>query len=130
MTDNHKKMSDHPLIQDGWVPKVGDWTDKGLIYDIIMGGTSLPLYRVAFDTNAVISYYKSDLTRLPSQRDLQGMVISKTSDQPVFDLIVDFDEWFFYVDRASTSGRTMQELWLAFVMHKKHSLRWTGERWE
>jgi len=39
-----KLMADCPEIQDGWEPKVGDWTDKGMVSFIFESGNTKRFY--------------------------------------------------------------------------------------
>ena len=74
MTDDlYTKQCDTPLIQDGWVAKIGDLTDKGLV---------ICCFEYGIKTNHVNTqdqtFVKGDLIFKPSQAQLQGMLLEKT----------------------------------------------------
>ena len=60
--NNYTRMCDTPLIQDGWEPKVGDWTDKGMVYTIEQVGRNLASYRLTNTVTMGKPYLKVQLT--------------------------------------------------------------------
>lgn len=137
--DNYVKMCDYPKIQDGWEPKVGDWTDRGLV---IFHETARDAYELLIDTGKVERYEvwdKHELIYIPIIEQLMGMLGEDQGVFHIWDLVCKFWLWsnessFCYEDSEGINiphqSRTMQELWLAFVMHELFSKRWTGSVWE
>ena len=72
------KMCDVKWLQDGWEPKVGDWTDKGVVINIDRHGhLSIGTYE-----KNIFALKESipDLIWLPSIGQLMGMVESKITE--------------------------------------------------
>ncbi len=132
-SETYIKMCDHPLIWDGWEPKVGDLTDKGLIINTYTHPNKEKFYYL--DTKVIQNreYQKTSkkaLTWLLRQDDWQS-VYFKTQPHLVP------AQWFcffhdevcinndYYDDRFTSA----EQLWAAFTMHKLHNLKWTGEKW-
>ena len=140
ITDRYKKMCDHPLIQDRWVPKVGDRTDKGIITRINKCKSLKTNER--WLSIGWMEYTKSELIWLPSQEQLQEMVdkeIEKYDCGLCFWKTDEFKEdgfgeYFLTIENDDgeivfeASGDSINELWLAFVMHELHGLKWSEEK--
>jgi len=74
---------------------------------------------------------------LPRQDQLQEMVLSK--EEPDFNFVYwleIFYEWYenekgYYFDKEDNEVdfKSMEQLWLAFVMAEKYNKRWDGKEW-
>lgn len=69
---------------------------------------------------------------IPRQDEIQEMVqkfmAEEKSWKGVWALEQFFHNWF--LDNAKIDiGTTMEQLWLAFYMHKEHGKIWDGEKW-
>ena len=64
---------------------------------------------------------------LPRQDQLQAMVIDIGCGNS-FQLIHGMNS--FLREYPQPIGSTMEQLWLAFVMHELYQKHWTGERWD
>ncbi len=127
--DNFIKMCAHPLIQGGWEPKVGDWTDKGVIVKITLSFKKT-FYYAQIEHYAAI-YDKEDLTHLPGIRQLMGMV-KHPDDSTDFPLFKYFYDWYNDTDLLALKRKGItqgKELWLCYVMHELHNLKWEDEKW-
>lgn len=81
---------------------------------------------------------QSKLLWLPRQDQLQGMI--QSPDASAYFTLHIFYEWIqknciydnsLYKTWIGSVGNTsMEQLWLAFIMHKLHSKRWNREKWE
>ncbi len=70
---------------------------------------------------------------LPRQDQLQEMIIEKDSLYRFIGLFHDFAMNVFYDSTRSSKkwlARSMEQLWLAFVMKDKFNKTWSGEDWE
>jgi len=129
--DNYTKMCDCPEMQNGWVPKIGDWTDKGLIVSIskryIESRNLRPFPQLSIKNQSVVNKDKDNVIYLPSIEQLMGMVWNKEEEDPghLMGRIGDF----FYSDKYTGDPDSMRELWLAFVMHECYDLKWSGTEW-
>ena len=113
-------------IREAWEPKVGDWTDKGVITNI-MNQDSI----IVHEGGHFPEYGLDELTWTPHQDQLQGMFASEegTIEEPIqqarrfaFQLTTDKD----YYNQFSKSH---EQLWLAFVMYEKFNKKWDGKEW-
>lgn len=132
--DNFTKMCDCPEIQDGWEPKVGDWTDRGVIIYIrfLSVKTYLACSYRQEETGREIKEYgnvKHDLIYKPSIEQLMGMVKHNDYWYVQHDM---FDRYVVSMKPAYKKRFVHErEVRLAFVMHELHNKRWgAGERWE
>ena len=120
------KMCDCEEIQKGWKPDIGDYylkkaTDVGEKDEVVIIAD--------LRTN-----HFGRLIRLPNiwlRRQDQLQEMCNPREYPVW-LAMDFNE--FIVKKAFKVGdtrtpRTMEQLWLAFVMKEKHSKTWDGSKW-
>lgn len=63
---------------------------------------------------------------LPRQDQLQAML-----KLPIWTLNQGFQHWFLeYADIKINDARTMEVLWLEYVMRKLYFKRWNGQTWE
>jgi len=132
--DNYTKMCDCPEIQDGWEPKVGDWTDKGVI-------TLAVNHLIQTCSDGEYGYFqdKSYLIYRPSIEQLMGMVeVIKDKHHRLFRFFAFLHESYYpttahnpyiYFMNLFDSDEIEQELWLAFVMHELHNLTWRNGKW-
>jgi hypothetical protein len=69
---------------------------------------------------------ETDAVRLPSQSDLQAML---QYELPL-DLIKDFADWAASLSISEQERhRTMEQLWLGFVMYANYAKKWSGRDW-
>lgn len=124
--DNYTRMCQQAKwLQDGWKPKVGDLTNEGIIIETFYFDN----YKID-NGKKKWSIYKENLIFLPSQRQLQDMLPKGILSISAID---------FCYSRISAAGtkeyyyyhqfRTMEQLWLAFVMWELRSKTWNGEKW-
>ena len=120
-TEQYIKMADCPEIQGRWEPRVGDWTNKGMVSNVI--GPLVCLLRIH-----TRRFYKHELIWYPRQDQLQEMAHVCECSDPVC-LLIDFHK---FVDRESNPDieHSWEQLWLAFTMHELHGKKWAGEKWE
>jgi len=132
---NYPKMCDTSLIQDGWEPKVGDWTDKGMVYTIEQVGRNLASYRLTNTVTMGKPYLKVQLTWLPTIEQLMGMIdtIKHSGGRyTAISMIGKIERWILHsrIYKPLELGvMKPRELWLAFVMHELHNLKWNGNIW-
>ncbi len=69
---------------------------------------------------------RTDFIWLPRQDQLQEMCKEKDIGM----LLVDFFRWFEDEEYIWALNNTMEQLWLAYVMHEKYRKVWNGEDWE
>jgi len=123
------EMCRNRWVQDLWEPKVGDVTNKGIILALHRHFTEKKRYFYYVTTNQESGLYSYDLTWLPRQDQLQDMVREDTD----YHALMKFDTWVFTLARVYDDkiiGKfSMEQLWLAFVMHELHGKKWDGEDW-
>ena len=67
---------------------------------------------------------------LRRQDQLQDMLDDIFSNREIVPLTAKLhDVCMHLIQKHNFSGRTMEQLWLAFVMHEKYSMEWTGKEW-
>ena len=64
---------------------------------------------------------------LPRQDQLQGMVIGNY--QCAYDMNLDFTMWAQQIGVLLKKERSMEQLWLVFVMEEKYEKKWAGKNW-
>ena len=64
---------------------------------------------------------------LERQDQLQGMV--KSEYECDYDMNLDFTEFTTNLYTHEQIGASMEQFWLAFVMHEKFQKKWDGEDW-
>ncbi len=114
MSDNFTKMVNNKWIQGGWEPKVGDWTDKGLIISLRFRRKVL----ILCDVEVTQAFDPKSLIFKPTIKQLMEMVEYKNK----YSLLRDIKNFLTY---KGTEKWSWQELLLAFVMWKKFSKRWS-----
>jgi len=148
MTEIFHKMSLKATeIQEAWVPKVGDWTDKGVIIDIfwLSGvGTKITTYYHSEwlgeeDGTEKKTYDMGELTYLPSQKDLQGMIpddceieVGRNALKPGLESCKD---WYALVGDNKYSvplctGDTPNQALIQAAMYELYKKKWNEEGWK
>jgi hypothetical protein len=120
--DTYIKMCDCPEIQDKWKPKIGDFTDKGVIVSILLSFNPNDV----FQTNQTGSYAleKHNFIWLPSQEQLQEMVSEG------FNARQQLNRFNSFLRNYRARGKdSIKELWLAFVMQELHNKKWDVKKW-
>lgn len=109
---DYVKMCNCPEIQDGWKPKIGDWT-----------------WNVHFKQKVLINkpFILEDIKSgrfiyLPTIEQLMGMIGQTIADR----VCKCYD---FFVHKDGDEFETERELWLAFVMSELHNKKWDGKKW-
>ncbi len=121
--DNFTKMCEAANLP--WEPKVGDWTDKGLIVESYYSlSASKRVYVLARGKDELEKFIeKNELIYLPTIGQLMGMVDNcAVYKHP--DVI------------CATAGRgelfeadSEPEALIQAVVHELHNKKWDGERW-
>ena len=112
-------MSDCPEIQDGWKPECGDVVAYRNINIVsILDGQS--------KDHATYTYLW-----LPYQHQLQGMLSVQSSYKDPLHLFCNTHSTICQEHEYYGALKSMEQLWLAFVMHKLHQKKWSGieTRW-
>lgn len=120
-TPQYIAMASCAEIQDGWKPKVGDYTQKGIITDI-----EHDLIWVCVDMNW---HNKADLIWLPYQHQLQNMITGDLFGWPrdAIDAVDRLDMFYGFVGNLKNAREmSMEQLWLRYVMHELHQKSWSG----
>jgi len=123
-------------IQESWKPKEGDWCiDMGDLW-ILMPNAE---HKICTVTPAYVEMVKENDTWLPSQDDLQKMVIGKgILSGDWLDVLEHFvmDEGGLFdffdahrVDETYNYVKSMEQLWLSFVMKKRYNKVWSNNEW-
>ena len=136
--ENYTKMMDAALKQGliKWdEPKVGDWTDKGLVvgYSRYPHKSKLWVIRKHFmDREEVWSdkvIFKPSIEQLMEMVDLfkyEYLEIVPLSRKDGFVLLYTREG---SEGQEKITAKTQKELWLAFVMHELHGLKWEDGKW-
>jgi len=143
MIDQFKLMANCPEIQDGWEPKVGDRTDKGVIVKISRTDYSIKHegayhfyitpYSEDWHSHTVQSFFINRVVWLPTIEQLMGMIpdrcefelgrdVLKKSTRKAFFVVIDDGFPIF-------AGASPQEVLVQAVMHELYNKKWNGERW-
>ena len=129
ISETYIKMSNHPLIQGQHSPKQGDLyasTFMAILIELVIGCT--PPRADGKDNRDL---FKVDSwIWLPRQDDIQRMINGSwvIAFEP-------FSDWYFsrsYPQETYPNDvfMSMEQLWLAYYMHKKHGLAWDGDKWD
>jgi len=129
------KMCDCPEIQDRWEPKIGDVTNYGIITKIDPAFHCEPFIWVTGQNSWC---RKEQLIWLPTQSQLQDMYCSVMVDGKhikealaylaCFNVLC--EEIYEFSKKDCELGiKSMEQLWLAFVMWELHQKKWDGEKW-
>jgi hypothetical protein len=140
MMDNFARMlRSAPEIQEAWVPKDGDVTDKGVFvgYCVPFGPATSPkefLKVKKFPEHKFegcgTSHFKKDILWIPTSDDLLGMVEGKPEiSESIKDSHLTTLLFNLYKFSLKEKYDYIKDLLLAFVMHEKFGKRWTGEGW-
>lgn len=122
------KQCDHEKIQGGWKPKVGDWTDKGIIVKMITSyaGTSIVVYH----SHQTKAYDKSQLIFKPRQDQLWEMLPQIKEHDWILQRYVSGGKRGWCVacgySLEEYLADTPEQALIQGVMHQ-HGLRWDGE---
>lgn len=110
-------------IQALWCPKEGDWFfDGGILFLFSWGTTQKQLQK------------KSHITWIPLQHQLQEVVkynLKLYSDKGLISLLHIFTDEMLSKNYTLKTVRnmSMEQLWLAFVMHNNFQKTWNGKDW-
>jgi len=133
--ETYIKMCDCPEIQRQWNPQLGDIVFSRNKVKVVLGLT--PHY-----LNDIIGFWQA--IWLPRQDQLQEMVFP---EDPFWRHIDEFHDFAFQrqtlgvmphycaikeadeQERYVMQFKSMEQLWLAFVMHELHGKKWDGEKW-
>ena len=118
------QMCDYPEIQD-LRKHEEDWFDG-----------DFHVYRHTIDVACIHHYFEFQCFKsnssiwLPTQAQLQGMITGDLFGWE-FEAIDSKDRLEFFYEFASGQDRdkSMEQLWLAFVMKEKFNKQWDGEKW-
>ncbi len=135
--DNYTKMMDAAIKQDliKWDnPKVGDWTDKGIII-FFEGddscGLSTPegMQQISRVDELIFKPSIEQLMEMVELHFNKKWMIGFNQNDP--NVIYPMSSVFFeFTKTVSELFSSMRELWLAFVIHELHGLKWSGKEWE
>ncbi len=114
-------MCDWPEIQGRWKPADGD-------YYVIDGMVPRTYCTHCLECKTEMEERRYDAIWLPLQWQSQEMV-KPVPDFP-FNQVGNLIRWIDAYKLYSCGFKTMQQLWLAFVMHELHRKKWTGEKWK
>lgn len=71
-----------------------------------------------------------DSVWLPRQDQLQEMIDDIFSNREIVPLTAKLhDVCIHLIQKHNFNGRTMEQLWLAFVMHEQYGKTWNGKVW-
>jgi len=107
-------------LQDLWKPKIGDFCiDMGDLWYI--------------QDNTKLNYVKGvrkDDTWLPTEEQLQGLVIAPTMERPV-DMLFRFAKWSipFRCHTSKQQKFTIKQLWLSYLMEQIYGMIWGNGEW-
>lgn len=115
-------MCDCPELQKEWIPAIGDWTNKGLVYRITRGGgigvTSTPFYND-------MPFYAYELIWLPTQKQIQNKLKEQWWSCTDHYVRTEFHRWYNESHlKHDTWELTGDEAWIAFYMYRVHSKVW------
>ena len=131
------KMCDCPEIQGNWTYGLRDWVlFSHVAYN--QDRDESPIHVVSHIDMEVGSYFKANYPKgayfwLPRQDQIQEMIPKCTCLHPLEKLqcilarLIAFSEE--EDDGYSCKFISMEQLWLAFYMQRKHYKRWNGKKW-
>ena len=132
ITDNYIIMCEQAEeIQKAWKPEKGD------IYTTVVHGKATDIINIYIDGFSFLPQKFVPLSALyiylPTQEQLQEM-IKPTHGVDDFGLVEEFFDFVYGEDsqpnQIDSPIKSMNEFWLAFVMHEKYNKIWNGEKWE
>ena len=109
-------------IQAKWEPKAGDWF---VFLSSVLVCTSSGSQGLITDQNHVV-YEENERDWLPHQDQLQDMLKDNMGLQPEFLAKYLYE---FAVQKEAKLYDSMEQLWLAFVMHELYQKKWEGKEW-
>ncbi len=151
------KMCDCPEVQGTWEPKVGDshcyWPNynaaesipedyKEIIKEasistiISLEDVECPHCEELFEVAPFDKFTpQDDHIFLPRQDQIQEWLYDHFGNTDCYILFERCFGWVWTDDTELGQKQTkfmmsLEQLWLAFYMHEKHGLAWTGEKWE
>ena len=151
ITETYIKMSDHPLIQGQWTPKIGDWyhrsgemlyhkgmaiiaqNPKGTIF--LVKDKSFKIHYLHWKNHPehqVCKEIYQKHTWLPTQDRIQGMMgyaSSMLNTYAAWGIFQDIKLFGQEIWQIQENLYSPEQLWLAFYMHEKHGLTWDGDKW-
>ena len=130
------RMCDCEEIQGAWKVAEGDWccvrADPEFELDevVVLGYANWDPCHTQQSEEEGIRHFKQRRVFLPRQDQLQEMK-GKPEQVTWLEVGVWFGHWCCarYNDNGGMGGWSMEQLWLAYVMHKKHNKHWNGEKW-
>ena len=109
-------------IQKKWVSELGDFYT-----------TNVSIGMEEYNTYVFMGLLDEGFIWLPRQDQLQDMLREKYPNHYMFlkDMIIGFRNWFFEEDlfMGMEHFDSMEQLWLAYVMHELYSKQWSGTEW-
>jgi len=124
-------------VQKLWIPGLGDICinkvdDKEVMIIASRGKIADKEYKFVYlgvGSREQPDYWhkKDKLTWLPTQSQLQGMIVD-----PILN-IAEFSKWALKAIEGAEyymQFDSWNELWLAFVMYEEYNKIWTGEDWQ
>jgi len=154
-SEEYIKQTDCPEIQENHKPKEGDWYHvmdywgKGETkqrVNFVLSSNVMPQgiggdWRRVYIPRLIKDLKRKDfcyfgipfagdlphiLIWLPRQDQLQAMVRGKRT---MWQLVQCFWNWL-WTKEPVTTGLSMEQLWLGFVMWELHRKKWTGKEWK
>ena len=122
-------------IQEAWIPKQCDFIiDREVLEEGLSfcnpGANQVQVVDLYYNESETSLYQqecediKDNSTWIPRQDQLQGMVEHYT-----WAVLLDACRaWFIETDHL-VPIKSMEQLWLAFVMHEKFNKKWDGKDW-
>lgn len=122
-----KLMCNCPELQGAWIPKVGDWTDKGIITKTTVSnyaGTIVPewvtVYRAGYD-----NLDRGKLIWLPTQKQIQAKLKAIWFGVTDHYVRTEFHRWYNESRlKYDTWELTGDEIWIAFYIHRVCNKVW------
>lgn len=108
-------------IQKHWKREIGDFyhtQSRGNKYTCVI--------KAADDTQSQARYYPTQYTWLPRQEQLQNIYVDSYA---INCIVYQFNEWWEKKGNYNLFLKSMEQLWLAFVMKKIYNKTWDGEKW-
>ena len=126
-------------VQEEWKPDVGDWYSLGVKEDETPAICILKCHwEECPSCQYEVTELKDECIYLPRQDQLQEMLIKHRhpkSSVERFCAYYMYHDFFDWVPRkgpmegkGDIDGNSMEQLWLAFVMHEKYQKRWDEEK--
>lgn len=117
-------------IQTKWIARTQqkNWDCSDFVYDKLNEN----VYCLGGESGLVASSFSKNFIWLLRQDQLQEMFIGYKSS--IWDMLIDFRMWMnacYNFQMLELTKMSMEQLWLAFVMHEKYGKVWDHEtdRW-